>query len=1368
MPLDDANSNTDIKLQFKTHQSQGLLFLAAGRTDYCVIELKSGMIHIRMDLGSGEAAMHSPPGLRFDDLAWHYLHLTRIDEDVTVIIDNIYTSTATMPGNFYELNINHGILVGGMGTFTEVFLGNFRTFRGCMRYVLFNDMDVFYQAQQAGNPINVYRITWECSTEFDALSNQPISFISDTSFVAFPHLRAREVGKLSFELKTRTETGLLLFNSGRSTVSDFFAAELSDGKLKLFVDKGSGTVELDMDEVLNDGLWHHIDIEISEFSIDAVIDGNGKSVRSNFGDNKFLDLIGHLFVGGVGMKSRIHANQKKLASLAGDRADKGSIQGCIRNFKMNNKDLGIREVQVTHGISPQCIWGFHCAKSPCIEGATCTELSFNEFTCNCGRSTCVKEPLATQASPTQVPSNIITVQEVIVQEGSQSLITNNHIDFLVDYTEYNVRESSIVFTITSAPAHGQIYVDVYRRPSSDVFTMLDVSGEKVSYIHDGSESTMDTIGLEVEFLGTNLPSQLRHKYGFIVPIRILPGNDKPTITLPQGGIFTVVQNTRQLIGPHLLDANDLDDSPRELIYTVRYEDNVEAGFFELTSNPRTPISTFTQEDVNDGRVGYVHRGVASTMIKVRVSDGEEHSDIYTLRIEAVAIELRLMANSGSVLHHSASVIIFPDNLTVATNALAQDLDIRYEITELPKHGELQRQRYADNEWVTVTTFAQRHIDKSRLRYLHTGTNRNRHDSFNFQASCLGATPIEGIFQIEFADVTIRQVRNRELILNGTKEIPLSGDHIKFNTNVPEHRSKDIKYSVISPPRHGHLLKVRERKGGDSLYSKARLGIRSNFSQADINNKFIVYVLHRALYSTIVDNFQFRIFAPGGAASRVYTFEMKYIPQQTDVKFVNNGLQDVLEGGQKPITKEDLYMETMKVKQFSFTLISLPEHGTLQKINPSTERVLSSNVTRFTNADIAAGSIVYKHDDSESIHDEFNFMATPIMSESEVMVSEISEFTGTFQISVRLKNDNQPVREVDQTFHVVSGGGRLLTGNDLRYSDPDIDFDDEDLQYTRRGIPNGELVYASNHSAKVYKFTQKDLNNGRLYLMHQGASYGRAVIWVTDGQFYKTGLLEIQAENPYIRLVNDTGLSVQKGQRVVISTFNLSIETNIDARDDQILFIMLLSPNVGAIVLNGKAKTEFTYGDIKSGRLKYEHDNSESFHDTFQFAVKIFDTEIDAEVLVRVYLESHQHPPKVVNNKRLIVDEGRSATIERSILKVVHPDTQFDEIRFTIKMQPVYGILKLRTQGRNQEVHGFTQADINHGRLMYVHKEMNQNSDMFVFDVTNGIMTLQGLEFVIEIIPRIIPLEVKNMTVQEGGTKAITPDVLQVIASLSKP
>lgn len=50
MPLQEAKLSTNIRLRFRTHQENALLFLAAGRTDYCLISLDDGLLKLNLKI----------------------------------------------------------------------------------------------------------------------------------------------------------------------------------------------------------------------------------------------------------------------------------------------------------------------------------------------------------------------------------------------------------------------------------------------------------------------------------------------------------------------------------------------------------------------------------------------------------------------------------------------------------------------------------------------------------------------------------------------------------------------------------------------------------------------------------------------------------------------------------------------------------------------------------------------------------------------------------------------------------------------------------------------------------------------------------------------------------------------------------------------------------------------------------------------------------------------------------------------------------------------------------------------------------------------------------------------------------------------
>ena len=103
VPTQDARSDTEIVIEFRTSQPNSLLLLAAGTTDYCTVTLRAGAVCVKIDLGSGEATLVSPPGLVFNDLQWHTVRVMRSQATVILTVDGMYDVTAVTPGRFYEV-----------------------------------------------------------------------------------------------------------------------------------------------------------------------------------------------------------------------------------------------------------------------------------------------------------------------------------------------------------------------------------------------------------------------------------------------------------------------------------------------------------------------------------------------------------------------------------------------------------------------------------------------------------------------------------------------------------------------------------------------------------------------------------------------------------------------------------------------------------------------------------------------------------------------------------------------------------------------------------------------------------------------------------------------------------------------------------------------------------------------------------------------------------------------------------------------------------------------------------------------------------------------------------------------------------------
>ncbi len=358
------------------------------------------------------------------------------------------------------------------------------------------------------------------------------------------------------------------------------------------------------------------------------------------------------------------------------------------------------------------------------------------------------------------------------------------------------------------------------------------------------------------------------------------------------------------------------------------------------------------------------------------------------------------------------------------------------------------------------------------------------------------------------------------------------------------------HTFIDITKKGHLVL------GNTILKK-----NSTFSQDDIINHKLQYELLERPVDDARDMFHFQVFSKF-ALSGIHEFRISIKADIHNIILNNHGLS-LLEGESKVITKEMLFSETPSTREVHYTVTSSPKHGAMKRINLSNSSTSSDRITEFTNQDISEERILYVHDDSETTHDAFTFLASFGSLKNKSQGTE-----GTFNISIQLVNDQKPIRVVDKVFHVVRDSQRLLTLEDLCYHDADTDFDDKDLLYTRRKIPMGELVLVNGTTHKLYQFHQKDLEEKRVLFIHKGVSYGRFVLFISDGKHYTSTLLEVSAHDPFIKVASNTGLLVQKGQMASLGVANFSISTNMDVRhDEEVVFEVFLPPSHGTLYCN---------------------------------------------------------------------------------------------------------------------------------------------------------------------------------------------------------
>ncbi|KAJ8380464.1 hypothetical protein SKAU_G00012420 [Synaphobranchus kaupii] len=1345
-----SSTHTSLHIRFRTSSPNGLLFLAAGQTDYLLLELFSGLLQVTLELGSGKQVLHSERGSPLDDMAWHTVTLQQEHRDVTLTVDNRAQSRLEMPGSEKELVVDDGLFLGRSGSLVKPYLlRNQTAFRGCIHEALFNEHSLLSSLRPCPGFRDVHEVYPGCSLQFSAGTDDPVGFFSSRAYLALPPWNNQQEGRFECLVRASSQDGIILYSSAYQ--GGFVALEMCEGLVVAVVGKGQTQNQLCSLSLLNDGQWHSVRLSFTTRSLILKVDA--ETVQASIGaPSQPLHLSGPLYVGGVDDAVHMEVRQMGLVSASSRHARGDSFKGCMKDITVNAVRMGLPNAVVTKDIFVGCEPG----NEP-DSNLTRTKRPVQDIlTPSVSPGESVHMSTLTEGLEKSHEQNFLILRDLVVAEGGYAVLESKHLKVYLDSQIMEAGQSQIRFRINEQPVHGQLRLDVDQDQDESTFSLLDLQKGRVFYVHGGSEDPLDFFVFSV-FANSEreVHNYLNENITYRHNITITPTNDAPELSLSDGNLFVLLENSKKLLTPDVLKATDIDSNSADLVFSVLFGSNADAGFLEVDINPGKAVTTFSHSDLEDGRVSYVHTGVWNSKMAFRVSDGDKGSNIVVLRIMAIRMEYKIANNTGLEVTQGSIALIGSRHLAVQTNAVKQTVEIRYDVIEPPQYGELQR-LHSSGEWKPVSTFSQRLLEKERLKYLNTFREiqtGNMTDHFKCKVKVGPRVTDELVFPITVNWIQYKLMRNIRLEVNKMRRVVLNSQHLYVISQGVWLSESELYFRLKTLPRRGNLL-----------LNNTILKKNSTFSQRNVTDQKVQFELVDQPRIDTQDTFTFQVFSKH-ARSGNYDFRITIKVDMDAISLENNGMT-VMEGGSKLITKDALYSENLGTKAVYYTIQNGPKHGKLKFPNSTLGR---NGIIAFTNQDILEERIMYIHDGSETMHDQFTFVASVNQTSEPLLKWGTRAEECIFNISVQPVNDEKPIRVGNKVFHVVRDGQRLLTLDDLRFHDPDSDFNDEQLVYTRRVVPMGELVMVNDTSRKLYRFLQKDLEQKQVLFLHRGVSSGRFVLFVSDGKHHSSTLLDVSAHDPYLKIDNRTDLLVQKGQASIFSSSKFSVATNMDVRDDgEIAYKMTILPQHGALYHGDTLVDSFSQQDLKKGHLLYRHDGGINFEDSFNFTVRVKEMRLDAGVNVRVYLRSQQGPLKVIHNETLLTEEGKSVVINKTTLEVACDDSLSSEIVFTVKIPPAHGYLWRFAKGgahnsgtEQSTLETFSQTDIDSGIIWYVQMEPGQMTDTFILYATDGVTEVNDIHMLVDIVPRYIPLWVSSVTVQEGASTALSEEVINV-------
>lgn len=849
-----------------------------------------------------------------------------VKSHLSLTVDDRHNFLQRLKGDSYELHIKYGIFLGGQDNqFKSLYLGNIRPLRGCIERVNFNFKDLLHESS-LGSAI-LHNVSPECDEQFtestSAARNESISFIDDDSFVLLPSLSssfAKNHSKLSISLEVRSLSlnAVLFFSPSVSPYKRrYIALELINGTIRFAINDGTREVSLQSSVIVKEGQWQLVEA-VANNDGQLMISVNGKSSRSNetigrqgswsFSSQKYSS---ELLLGGLSSRTDWSGLQSVMLS------QNVSLKGCLKNVHIYGRSVSLLDALATHHVkSGKCKWHFLCSegsadhsKSPCLETAQCLQKSINQVRCVCPFDNCIRRHFKSHKS-------ILVSSEKSMSFSEQCRITLKHLRVLERSSaaiNYQVFASDklksppddTVFEVIQQPKFGLLegLTESSLEREKTFFTWFDVlRGDLLLYRHNGHslEHTSDLIKIRMKPISSTAIPPTASKGGdkhcekivFILPVDIIfSANDDPSKQNRNSVVhMKIAQNSKKLLPYSQMKLNYREFIKNKIDDTVEFiVGQIQGGgasYFERVSRPNVPIKDFTENEVKNQAIRFVHvdGGSANSSVieaTLHVHSGKVEVSQFVLLISTFATELLQVANTGLVMAHNTFALLNPANLSFSlggssTNEegiVEQSQLIKYEILSGPKYGVVQKLRGSSNQWTNASHFSQRQVYRSKVRYVHL-LDRPKSDQMELSISLnklqQSASSQKITLVVNFVDqLKIVSSGPNRLTLNGAvKEVLIDSSKLSYRTE-PVSSSAEIRLTLLSVPQCGGLYLI-----GDSANEKQMpLHVSSSFSQKDVNEGKVLLIRNNArkCADLSVDLFDFEVAIVGSNATQVATF-----------------------------------------------------------------------------------------------------------------------------------------------------------------------------------------------------------------------------------------------------------------------------------------------------------------------------------------------------------------------------------------------------------------------------------------------------------------------------------------------------------------
>lgn len=932
-----------------------------------------------------------------------------------------------------------------------------------------------------------------------------------------------------------------------------------------------------------------------------------------------------------------------------------------------------------------------------------------------------------------------------INEGGNVIITSA----MLNSTDIDDTATGLTYTASNY-LRGHIEVDGVIQ---DTFTQDDIDNNRVRFVHNGDEGGTARFDISLADGGEDSSTPDTGTFNLTVNAR----NDSPIITTNNG--FSVVEGGSTTITTAMLNVTDPDDSGAGLTYNLS---NIVNGQIQLSNNLGIPVLSFTQSDLNAGRVVFIHDGgELNARFDVTVADGGEHG---ATTDTATILGTRIPVNDSPTISRNLLGSVDAGQFTILKTAVLNATDpddsgtgLIYHVTN-PVNGQVE---LLSNPNVAITSFTQADLENSQVVFRHD-------NSFTLSAS----------FDIELADggedSATTDTATFTMEVNNTNDSPtittnapgnvVEGQHVVITSAIldsfdPDDFGADLTYTV-SNPTNGHV----------AFTSDLSTAINS-FTQADLDNGIVAFV-HDGSETNTAD---FDVVLADG-------LEHGAVPDNATVSFTVTAFNDsptliVNDGNPNLIDFNDYTIDVFDPSQDGQF-----GHGTFAGVSPDgTTLELRDNAWKDIDIPytLTADTVLTFEFRVEDVH-EINGIGFDIdgvvsngifgyqLSGTQIWAGMDQSFrnyqvgdgwvrydipigqdyTGAVDRLVFVQDNdtgepgssffrNVGFYENNQVLTMNEGGSFNINNGHINSTDPDDSG--TELTFTASNIRNGHIEVDGTQQTT---FTQDDIDNNRVVFIHDGSDTLDAGFDISlsdggeDSASAATGSFSIivNAINDAPSIDATTPITVDEGATYTLTTTDLQLSDSDDIPRDVDINVTG-TPSNGHLALSSNpnnAITTFTMDDLNQGRVIYVHDGSETISDAFTF--NISDGSLsDGPATLNITVNPVNDAPSITTNNPLTLNEGGTQQLTTAQLNIGDPDSNVGDISISVSNTPDHGFLALAGD-LTTPITSFTLTQLQNGDVYYIHDGTENHADSFVFSASDGSDPSANTTFNINITP----------------------------------